>query len=163
MDGSFAVTSMMILTPTSRGSVTISSKDPKDNPIVDPKYLDSAVDRAVIVHGTKAIASAFLGTETGKELFEFEAAPPGMKPVTLDSTDVEMEARIRATGMPHFHSSGTAAMGKVVDIKLNVYGVKGLRVVDNSIMPVAIGAHPQATLYAVAERAADIILAATKV
>ncbi len=60
--------------------------------------------------------------------------------------------------MSHAHSAGTAAMGKVVDTQLRVKGVRGLRVADASVFPVAIGGHPQATLYGVAEQAAEMIL-----
>ena len=74
------------------------------------------------------------------------------------SSDAEIDARIRATGASHAHAAGTAAMGKVVDTHLRVKGVKGLRVVDASIFLVAIGGHPQATLYCIAEQAAEMIL-----
>ena len=61
-------------------------------------------------------------------------------------------------GLSHAHSTCTAAMGKVVGSQLRVKGVKGLRVADASIFPTAIGGHPQATLYGVAEQAADVLL-----
>jgi choline dehydrogenase-like flavoprotein len=79
---------------------------------------------------------------------------------TPESPDSLFEAQIRATGLAHAHPTGTAAMGRVVDPDLRVYGVNNLRVVDTSVLPVIIGGHPQATLYAVAEQVIDIILQA---
>lgn len=61
-------------------------------------------------------------------------------------------------GVSHAHAAGTASMGKVVDSHLRVYGVTGLRIADASVLPVAIGGHPQVTLYGPAERAAELIL-----
>ena len=61
-------------------------------------------------------------------------------------------------GVSHPHAAGTAAMGKVVDTRLRVYGIAGLRIADASVLPVAIRGHPQATLYGLAEQAAAMIL-----
>ena len=101
---------------------------------------------------------ALLDTSAGKAYIENETAPPGFPPLNSKSTHKEIEARIRATGASHDHPAGSAAMGKVVGTDLNVYGVRGLCVADASVLPVPIGGHPQATLYALAERAAELIL-----
>lgn len=99
-----------------------------------------------------------LDTAGGKEFIANEVTPPGMSELNLHSSDEEIDERIRSAGVAHAHAPGTAAMGKVVGPDLRVYGVEGLRVADASVFPVPIGGHPQATLYALAEQAADIIL-----
>ena len=157
-DGSFVATSVMLLLPTSRGSVTIKSASPGDAPAIDTNFYDTETDRTALIHGVRRITKALLGTSAGTSYIEAEGAPPGMLSLTVESSDADVDARIRATGLSHAHSAGTAAMGRVVDTDLRVKGVKGLRVADASIFPVAIGGHPQATLYGVAEQAADIIL-----
>ena len=111
-----------------------------------------------MIHGVRRVLYALLGTSAGKSYIESEAAPPDMPALTENSSDAEIDTRIRLTGLSHPHSAGTAAMGKVVDTQLLVKGVRGLRAADASIFPTAIGGHPQATLYGVAEYAADIIL-----
>ncbi|KAI9690118.1 MAG: hypothetical protein M1822_009079 [Bathelium mastoideum] len=142
VDGSLIATSVMLLLPTSRGSISIASATVSDAPVITPNYYDTETDRIALVYAC----------------IEGEAAPPGMPSLSDRSTDAEIDERIRSTGMAHYHSAGTAAMGKVVDSKLRVYGVLGLRIADASVLPVPIGGHPQATLYALAEQAADIIL-----
>lgn len=74
-----------------------------------------------------------------------------------DSTDEEIDALVETGGNSYYHAAGSAAMGKVVDTQLRVKGVERLRIVDASILPLAICAHYQATIYAVAEKAADLI------
>ncbi|KAL4886220.1 hypothetical protein BJY04DRAFT_229338 [Aspergillus karnatakaensis] len=157
-DGSLIMTSIMLLAATSRGTVSINSASPTAPPLVDSNYYDTETDRAVLIYGSRRTAQALLDTEALKDYIECEVPPPGMAALTAQSSDEEFDARIRATGMAHHHPAGTAAMGKVVDVDLRVIGVRNLRVVDASILPVSIGGHPQATLYAVAEQAAELIL-----
>ena len=158
IDGSYIATSVMLLVPTSRGSINIISASPTDAPVIDTNYYDTEVDRVALVYGTRRVINALLETSAGRSYIECEGVPPGILALGLESSDVEIDTRIRMAGMAHAHSAGTAAMGKVVDSELRVKGVKGLRVADASILPVAIGGHPQATLYAMAEQAAEIIL-----
>lgn len=73
-----------------------------------------------------------------------------------DFLDGDVDANLGRSCL--WHPAGTAAMGKVVDTKLRVNGVKGLRVVDASVLPIPISCPIQACVYALGEQAADIIL-----
>ncbi|KAI9653997.1 MAG: hypothetical protein M1821_006858 [Bathelium mastoideum] len=158
VDGSLIATSVMLPLPTSRGSISIASATASDAPVITPNYYGTETDRIALVYGARRAMRALLATSAGKACIKGEAAPPGTPSLSDRSTDAEIDERVRSTGMAHYHSAGTAAMGEVVDSKLRVYGVLGLRIADASVLPVPIGGHPQATLYALAEQAVDIIL-----
>ena len=158
VDGTLITSSVMLLLPTSRGSVRIRSASPTESPVIDTKFYDTETDRTALIHGVRRVINLLLGTSIGKSYIESETAPPEMPPLTEASSDADIDSRIRMTGLSHAHSAGTAAMGKVVDSELRIKGVKGLRVADASIFPTPIGGHPQATLYGVAEQAANMIL-----
>lgn len=158
MDGTHVTSSVINLLPTSRGTVTLTSASAADPPSINPNCHATAVDHAILNHGARRVMQALLDTESGKACIEAEVPPPGLPALSSQSDDKSIHERIKAAGLAQAHASGTVAMGKVVDPVLRVYGVKGLRVVDASILPVPIGGHPQATLYAVAEQAAEIIL-----
>ncbi|TFY66957.1 hypothetical protein EVG20_g4125, partial [Dentipellis fragilis] len=138
-------------TPLSRGSVHAASTDPAVPPAVDPNYFAREADIDVIVAGMRhaqRVADAFGVVDTVQP-----------KP---DITDEELKEYVRNTCGTSFHPLGTAAMGKreeggVVDARLMVYGTENLRVVDCSILPMEIAAHLQSVVYALAEKAADII------
>jgi choline dehydrogenase-like flavoprotein len=101
---------------------------------------------------------ALLKTAAGKTFVDSRLATPGEPALNSDSTDAEIDVHIRNTGVAHKHAAGSAPMGKVVGPDLGVYGVERLRLADSSMIPLPFGGHPQATLYAVAEQAAHIIL-----
>ncbi|CAG8977006.1 hypothetical protein HYALB_00012858 [Hymenoscyphus albidus] len=98
-----------------------------------------------------------LSTTDGDALIETETVAAGEKPLNWKSQDAEIDERIKAREKTVYHPGGTAAMGKVVDTSLRVYGVEGLRVVDISVLPLPISGRYQACTYALAEQAAGII------
>lgn len=158
MDGSISNWSLCTLSTTSRGRITLSSSDPTADPLIDPAYFTTEHDLAVMRAGIRAILR-MTESDAGKSFIISELPPdPSLAPLTSASTDVELDARIKAYPSSFYHLGGTAAMGKVVDSSCRVMGVQGLRVVDASVLPLSIGAHLQAPLYAVAERAAAMII-----
>jgi choline dehydrogenase-like flavoprotein len=162
MDGNYISSCVLGIMPISRGAITLASSDPKDDPVLDPNFYGSETDRIMLRNGIRQVTKMFLNTPEGRDMVEEEVVPEGCKPFTLESTDEEIDARVRMLGGSFYHPAGSAAMGKVVDTDLKVYGVKGLRVVDASVIPVSIAAHYQVAVYGTAEQAADIILANLK-
>ncbi|KAK6218786.1 hypothetical protein LQW54_002712 [Pestalotiopsis sp. IQ-011] len=167
VDGTHIATSTMLLLPSSRGSVSIRSNKTSDPPVIRPNYLSTPLDRDTLIHAARQTLRLMLTTDQMKAVVEGETPPSGeglegLKPLTASASDEELEERIRLTGMQHFHSGGTAAMGTVVDVHGKVFGVEGLRVADASIVPIPLGGHPQATLYAMAEQLASDICGAAR-
>lgn len=158
-DGTHISTAVLGLMPTSRGSITLASTDPKDSPLIDPTFYATETDRASLRYGVRQLMRMLLGTPEGQSTVETEVTPPACSQLTTDSSDAEIDARVKRLGNSFYHAAGSLAMGKVVDTDLCVKGVKGLRVVDASVLPVSIAAHYQVCLYALAEHAADIVLA----
>jgi choline dehydrogenase-like flavoprotein len=157
MDGTHFATAILGMAPTSSGNITLASADPMVPPRIDPNYYASEVDRVALRSGIRTVGKLLLDTPEGRDIVECETTSTGLAPLRLDSTDDEIDARVKIGGNTFYHSAGSAAMGKVVDSSLRVYGVEGLRVADASILPVTVASHYQALLYAVAEKAADLI------
>ncbi|KAH6612784.1 GMC oxidoreductase-like protein [Chaetomium sp. MPI-SDFR-AT-0129] len=156
--GGYEEGSIVYLHPTSRGTVHVNRTDPFFSPpVVDYRALSNPTDLEVLLEFTPFTRRYFLETRL-KSLDPIELAPGA------DVTAPEdIEAWLRSVMVPSsFHPIGTAAMlpqslGGVVDQNLLVYGVEGLSVVDASIMPDLPGSYTQQTVYAVAEKAADLI------
>ncbi|KAL4757331.1 GMC family oxidoreductase [Aspergillus foveolatus] len=144
--------------PLSRGSVRAASTDPYNMPLVDYRAFTNPLDLTIFTQGIRFNTDVLPTTDAYQELGTVVHFP------TPDLSDTELEAVIRSSAAPTYnHASGTCAMlkledGGCVDNKLRLYGSMGrIRVVDASIFPVIPSAHTQSTVYAVAERAADII------
>ncbi|KAF2173396.1 GMC oxidoreductase [Zasmidium cellare ATCC 36951] len=161
MDGSHITVSVIGIHATSRGSVSLASTDPDELPLIDPAYLATEHDRAVIRTGAKIVAQ-MMESPAGQRISVGETPPGPFAPLTSKTSAREIDERARACMATTYHLAGSVAMGQVVDAECRVKGVKGLRVVDASIMPVSIGAHLQGSLYGIAERAAQMIIDAAE-
>ncbi|KAK0368936.1 GMC oxidoreductase [Colletotrichum paranaense] len=142
--------------PYSRGSLKAASSSTFDAPTADSAFLKNPLDVSFLVEGVK-FARTIAGTEAVKPLQPFEVVPGAN--VTTDAAITDF---VRQQSGTLFHPVGTCKLGAreeggVVDASLKVYGISGLRVVDASIMPLVPATHIMTTVYAVAEKAADII------
>jgi choline dehydrogenase len=144
------------LRPSSRGSVRIRTADSADAPAIAPNYLSTEEDLDVAVAGirfTRRIMSS-------PALAKF--APSEWKPGPSLSTDAELRVAAGDLGTTIFHPVGTCKMGNdamaVVDDRLRVHGVGGLRVIDASIMPTITSGNTNAPTVMIAEQGARFVL-----
>ncbi|KAL8713853.1 MAG: hypothetical protein Q9220_001998 [cf. Caloplaca sp. 1 TL-2023] len=158
--GTHISTPILGLLPTSRGRVTLSNTDAESDPIIDPNYFDTEMDRQALRTGVRVVLRTMLETTDGRAVIEEETPPPGQPRLSSSSTDEEIDQRLEVIGRSFYQAAGTSAMGKVVDTELRVFGVRNLRVVDASILPLPLAGHYQYPIYAIAESAAAIIIAA---
>ncbi|KAF2120279.1 hypothetical protein BDV96DRAFT_595833 [Lophiotrema nucula] len=158
MGGTHIALTSLDLLPISRGTVTLRSADPRDEPLIDPKYMSTATDRFIL---RTAVRTNLLLTETEplkSEIFgEDPPADPQWPALTSKSSDEEIDARIAGFLQTIAHPMGTCALGTVLDDEFKVKGVQGLRVCDASVFPEPIGAMPGQTVYALAELCADLV------
>ncbi len=143
--------------PESRGYVRCRSSDPFEAPLIQTNYLDAELDRRVVVAGMK-LARRLLASQPLAPYYEREDFP-GPNVVTDD----EFLAAATERGTTTFHPGCTCRMGPgsapwaVVDDRLRVHGLEGLRVVDASIMPRMISANLNASTMMIADKASDFI------
>lgn len=99
LDGSHITTSLIGLLQSSRGSVKLNSSHPNDNPVIDPQYFSTNVDSYTMREGLRTIARLILKTPQGSELIENETPPDNFAPVSLNSLNDYLDARVRASTM----------------------------------------------------------------
>jgi choline dehydrogenase len=144
------------LRPESRGSLRIKSADPQVAPEIRINYLATETDRTAFIEGVKILRKIL--------------AAPALKPYVVDElypgskivSDEDILAFCRQTGSTVYHPTSTCRMGNdqlaVVDQRLRVRGIEGLRVVDASVMPDLMSGNTNAPIIMIAEKASDMIL-----
>ncbi len=146
--------------PESRGWLRIRSPDPAAPPAIEPNYLSTQADKDTLIAGLR-IARAVFQSPAMAALVTGEFLPG---PVT--QTDEEWLEHIRQNAGTTFHPTSTCTMGRperaVVDSELRVHGVEGLRVIDASVMPAVVSGNTNATVIMIAEKGAEMILAAAR-
>ncbi|KAJ5814801.1 hypothetical protein N7474_006578 [Penicillium riverlandense] len=139
--------------PASRGTVHITSTEPAKNPAVDPAFLTHPADVDVLAAGL-GFCDKIAQSSALKDKVHRRAYPP--ENVNLHDRAAASEA-VKDFCMTEYHPCGTCAIEQVVDEKLKVYGVQRLRVVDASVFPGNVSGNILSTVYAVAEKAVDLI------
>jgi len=145
------------LRPEARGHIRIRSTDPFEPPEMQPNYLSTDMDRRTAVAGVKA----------ARAIADAPAMRPYVKREVKPGSGVESDADLlefcRNNGATIFHPSGTCRMGDdalaVVDARLRVRGIAGLRVIDCSAMPTLVSGNTNAPAVMMAEKAVDMIRA----
>ncbi|KAG8984423.1 hypothetical protein FRB90_005337 [Tulasnella sp. 427] len=153
--------SAVVLRPTSKGSVTLKSADPWDKPLIDPCYLSTKHDVEILVRGVK-LSHELANTEPLKSTIDQDVKHPLLDHALGTKSDAEIEDVVRSRAETLYHPSCTARMapledGGVVDTRLRVHGVRGLRVVDASVQPEIVSGHTAGPTIGIAELAADLI------
>ena len=144
---------LVVLRPESRGHVRIKSADPRAAPAIAPRYLSAAKDRDVMVAGLRALRRII----AAPALAPFIAAEHD--PCSACASDEDLLDFARRKGSTVYHPTSTCRMGTdttaVVDARLRVHGIAGLRIADASVMPTITSGNTNSPVLMIAERAAE--------
>jgi choline dehydrogenase len=149
------------INPDARGSVHVRSADPRQQSSIRFNFLKTEYDVQAMIFGVRLMRS--IADQPELRPYVAEEIQPGRNV----NSDAEIVEFLRRKAVSNLHAVGSARMGSnsadsVVDPQLRVHGIRGLRVVDGSIMPRIISGNPHAATVMIAEKASDIILAATR-
>ncbi|KAG1738217.1 hypothetical protein EDB19DRAFT_1895689 [Suillus lakei] len=152
---------VVLLRPTSKGSLFLKSADPWDNPLMDPSYLETKHDVDVLVRGLRAAFKIAHTEPMSTSVTDVHSTHPELDHNLSDLSDAELADIVRDRVETLYHPIGTCAMGPggVVDSNLRVNGTQGLRVCDASVFPKLVSGHPTGAIIATAEKLADVIKA----
>jgi choline dehydrogenase len=144
-----------LITPQSRGSVSLRSANPLDAPAIRANYLSTDTDLRTLIAGVRLARS--IANTRAFDPYRGEEIHPGANAIS----DADIAEFLRHEVETLYHPVGTCKMGNdplaVVDPRLRVRGIAGLRVVDASIMPVVPAGNTNAPTIMIAEKAADMI------
>jgi choline dehydrogenase len=144
------------LHPRSRGSIHVRTADPRDPPRIDPRYFTHPEDRTTAVAMLRLIRR--IASQPALRPYIVNEDRPGRE---VDDDDALLEYA-RETGQTAWHTVATCSMGAagqgVVDTRLRVHGVAGLRVIDASVLPTIPSSNTNAAAIMVGERGADFVL-----
>ncbi|KAF8270546.1 alcohol oxidase [Lactarius quietus] len=153
---------MTLLRPTSMGNLLLKSSDPFEHPSINPNYLSTEHDVAVLERGM-AVLSRVMYTSPLADIIDHTASDKRLGHWLPSASPKQVRAYIRDHLETLYHPCCTARMaplseGGVVDARLKVHGVNGLRIVDASIFPMITSGHTAAPVIAVAEKAVELIV-----
>jgi choline dehydrogenase len=149
------VLGVSVLQPFSRGSVKLSAPSMQAAPVIDPNYLSDSRDMRTMIDGLRIARR--IGNAQALDEWRAEELAPGSDVIS----DAALHRYVQRAVASYFHPVGTCAIGttreSVVDCELRVHGIDSLRIVDASVMPSIPSNNTVATVYAIAERGADLI------
>ncbi len=152
-EGPFSIFVPVLIQPQSRGEVKLRSSNPQDPPVIDPKYLTADIDRQTYQQGIE-ICRKIANNKAFADFNNGEVTP---------GIGANAEEYVRKYAETIWHPAGTCRMGYdplgVVDSKLRVHGVEGLRVADASIMPNVTSGNTYASCVMIGEKVSDMISA----
>jgi choline dehydrogenase len=139
-----------VIKPTSRGALTLRTAAPDTAARIQHNFLTAAEDRQTMLAGVR------IGLEIASQP-ALKNVITGAFTVPNSASDEDLLAYIRRTTQTPYHPTSTSAIGTVVDSRLRVLGLPGLRVVDASVMPSVLRGNTNAATIMIAEKAADMI------
>lgn len=153
-----------LLHPYSRGYITLKNRDPFTHPLIISRFFSDPRDVKIMVEGVKTTLN--LATQAAFKRFGtrfFNQPNPFCYPRNQLYSDAYWECVVKHFTYITYHDVGTCKMGPdsnsaVVNSRLQVYGIEGLRIADASIMPNLVSGNTQAACYVIGEKASDLIL-----